>query len=253
VSDGSAKELIDRINNIDMHQLSSLADEVELLATELIEADNLDEALAVMGCYTEVEWEDYPGADGYWLEHTDIVELLLLLGEQDQLENPNLIISNTGNRFPHFYRVGVTINPNLEIEIIDEWMEVLSSDDNYSASILKLGLLLNSNLNYEIFVKHFEQLNSQDINYILDIVQGHSIYDGSDQFAFEFLSQSDNSILGRKRIIAYILNNKDDLVTQQVRFINLEVGSKDEFLNRWSSIDISVIQAEVDKGIAIWT
>lgn len=59
MSDGSAKELIDRINNIDMHQLSSLADEVELLLNPSI-SKTLRSQIEATGVQLEFP-EDFDG------------------------------------------------------------------------------------------------------------------------------------------------------------------------------------------------
>ena len=104
MSTDSVKALIDLIESADMEELCGLGSAVKSKALELTQSGNLEDALSVMGCYTEVEWDDYPGADGFWQEHEDIAEILLLLGERVRLENPNLVITNSTQSFPYFYR-----------------------------------------------------------------------------------------------------------------------------------------------------
>ncbi len=120
-------EMIDLINHYEFDEsggesLRALGGEVVTCIQQLINAVDFDEdsqsfsqALSLMGRYTEVDWDDYPSADGFWIEHVRVVDILMRLGEC--AENPASIIPDS--RFPFFYRFGATINPDLESDEID--------------------------------------------------------------------------------------------------------------------------------------
>jgi len=78
----SSQELIELINQYDSagEDLCDLGEEVKSLAIDLIASGSMTEALNLMEVYAEeAEWPDY-GADGYWAEHTQVVDILMNLG-----------------------------------------------------------------------------------------------------------------------------------------------------------------------------
>ena len=107
----SSQELIELINQYESNgdDLCELGEEVKSLAIDLIEAGNVDQALSLMEAYTEeAEWPDY-GADGYWAEHSQVVDIMLNLGMNYEGVDVKSVLFDFMN-YPLYFRIGATIN-----------------------------------------------------------------------------------------------------------------------------------------------
>lgn len=246
----SSQELIELINQYESagEDLCELGEEVKLLSQSLIEAGNVDQALALMGTYTEVDWDDY-GPDGYWEEHNQIVEILMQMGEQDALEDPGWLLNSRKSERPIFFRIGATLNPNLEETNINEVLEELThyigeEDMMLDEQFMLIGLIFNQNLSTEKFSQTFELLDLEMMEYVLSIGQGSAYSWGwLFQYAQEYIAESKKTELGKKRILDYIANCNEEFLTPSIRFNDVNLGSKKEI--------IEAIEDNIYEGIAL--
>ena len=238
----STDELIEAINQYeaDDEDLCELGDEVVLLAQALIDSGNLTDALNLMGVYTEeAEWPNY-GADGYWAEHTKVVDMLLNLGMNHESVDAGSIVVDFMN-YPLYFRIGVTINPRLQSSEVESILENLTNGEpcdsfDWEDQFIAVGLLLNQNLINEVFVKYFRLMDSETLEYVLSLAQG-SAYTWGWLFEYpqEFMANSKNIEQGKKRILDYIANSDPEFITPTIRYSDVNLGSKDDII---SAIDI---------------
>ena len=234
----SSQELIELINQYESNgdDLCELGEEVKLLSQSLIEAGNVEQALTLMGTYTEVDWDDY-GPDGYWEEHNQIVEILMQIGEQDSLDDPGWLLNSRKSERPIFFRIGATLNPNLQETNISEVLEELTpyigeEDMMLDEQFMLIGLIFNQNLSTQKFAQTFEVLDLEMMEYVLNIAQGSAYsYGWLFEYAQEYIAESKNTELGKKRILDYIANCNEEFLTPSIRFSDVNLGSKDDILS----------------------
>ena len=231
----SSQELIELINQYesDGEDLCELGDEVKLLSQSLIEAGNVDQALTLMGTYTEVDWDDY-GPDGYWEEHNQIVEILMQMGEQDSLDDSGWLLNYRKSERPIFFRIGATLNPNLQEtkvgEVLDELTPQIGEEDMMlEEQFMLIGLMFNKNLSAIKFAQSFELLDLEMMEYVLSIAQGSAYsYGWLFEYAQAYIAESKNTQLGKKRILDYITKTNEEFLTPSIRFSDVNLGSKKE-------------------------
>ena len=231
----SSQELIELINQYESagEDLCELGEEVKLLSQSLIEAGNVKQALTLMGTYTEVDWDDY-GPDGYWEEHNQIVEILMQMGEQDSLDDSEWLLNYRKSERPIFLRIGATLNPNLQEtkigEVLDELTPQIGEEDMMlDEQFMLIGLMFNKNLSANKFAQTFELLDLEMMEYVLSIAQGSAYSWGwLFQYAQEYIAESKNIELGKKRILNYIANCNEEFLTPSIRFSDVNLGSKKE-------------------------
>jgi hypothetical protein len=246
----SSQELIELINQYesDGEDLCELGEEVKLLSQCLIEAGNVDQALSLMEAYTEeADWPDY-GADGYWAEHTQVVDILLNLGMNYEGVDVKSVLFDFMN-YPLYFRIGATINRNLQAGEIESILGDLTNDEpcdsfDWEDQFIVVGLFFNQNLTDEVFAKYFQLMDSETVEYVLSLAQGSAYsYGWLFQYAQEFIAESKNTELGKKRILDYLANSNDEFLTPSIRFNDVNLGSKKEI--------IEAIEDNTYKGIAL--
>jgi hypothetical protein len=239
----STEELIELINQYeaDGDDLCELGEEVNLLTQSLIDAGDVNQALTLMGAYTEVDWDDYLRADGYWEEHNQFVEILMQMGEQDSLENPHVLFNSHKSERPMYFRIAATINPHLQElhinELLDELVPYIGEEDMMlDEQFMLIGLVFNKNLSATRFTQTFELLDLEMMEYVLSLAQGSAYTWGwCFQYAQEFIAESKNIQSGKKRVLEYISNSGEDFLTPTIRYSDVNLGSKDDII---SAIDI---------------
>jgi len=230
------EELIALIKQYDAdgEDLCELGEEVVLLAQSLIDSGNLTDALNLMEVYTESdEWPDY-GADGYWSEHTQVVDILLNLGMNYEGVDIGSVLIDFMN-YPLYFRIGATINPRLQGGEVESILENLTNNEpcdsfDWEEQFIVVGLFFNQNLTDEVFVKYFQLMDSETLEYILSIGKGEVNWWGWDfEYVQEFLANAKNFESGRERILRHIENLPIESVTSRVQFSDLKWESKEKY------------------------
>lgn len=246
----SSQELIELINEYEAggEDLCELGEEVKSLAIDLIEAGNVHQALALMEAYTEeAEWPDY-GADGYWAEHTQVVDILLNLGMNYEGVDVKSVLFDFMN-YPLYFRIGATINRNLQAGEIESILGDLTNDEpcdsfDWEDQFIVVGLFFNQNLTDEVFAKYLQLMDSETVEYVLSLAQGSAYsYGWLFQYAQEFIAESKYTEMGKKRILDYLANSNEEFLTPSIRFNDVNLGSKKEI--------IEAIEDNTYKGIAL--
>ena len=234
----SSQELIELINQYesDGEDLCELGEEVKLLSQSLIEAGNVNQALTLMEVYTEeAEWPDY-GADGYWSEHTQVVDILLNLGMNYEGVDIGSILFDFMN-YPLYFRIGATINSRLQGVDAESSLEKLTEGEpcesfDWEDQFIVVGLLFNQNLTDDVFAKYFQLMDSETVEYVLSLAQGSAYsYGWLFEYAQEYIAKSKNIEMGKKRILNYIANCNEEFLTPSIRFSDVNLGSKDDILS----------------------
>jgi hypothetical protein len=235
----STEELIEVINQYEADGiLFELGEEVILLAKTLIDSGNLTDALKLMEVYTEeAEWPNY-GADGYWAEHTQVVDILLNLGMNYEGVDAGSILFDWSEEenFPIYFRIGATINPRLQGGEVESVLEKLTNGEpcdsfDWEEQFIAVGLFFNQNLTDEVFVKYFQLMDSETLEYMLSIGKSEVNSWGWDfQYVQEFLAGASNSKSGQMRILDFVANIKDDFITPRIQFSDLRWESKEKYI-----------------------
>jgi hypothetical protein len=234
----STEELIEVINQYeaDGEDLCELGNEVVLLAQALIDSGNLTDALNLMEVYVEeAEWPNY-GADGYWSEHTKVVDILLNLGMNYEGIDTGSVLIDFMN-YPLYFRIGATINSRLQGGEIESILENLTNGEpcnsfDWEEQFIVVGLFFNQNLTDEVFVKYFQLMDSETLEYVLSLAQGSAYTWGWPfQYPQEFIAESKNIKQGKKRILDYIANSDQDFLTPTIRYSEVNLGSKEDILS----------------------
>ena len=233
----STQELIELINQYESagEDLCELGVEVSSLAQTLIDEGNLTEALSLMGAYAEeAEWPNY-GSDGYWAEHTQVVDVLLNLGM-----NYGGVDAGSGLfdciDYPLYFLIGATINPGLQGGEVESILENLTDGEpcdrfDWEQQFIVVGLFFNQNLTDEVFAKYFQLMDSETLEYILSIGKGEVLWFGWDfEYVQEFLAVTEKSESGRKRVLRYLEKLENEFVTPRVKFSDLKWGAKEKYL-----------------------
>ena len=258
----SSQELIEVINQYeaDGEDLCELGEEVTLLAQTLIDSGSLTEALSLMEVYAEeAEWPDY-GADGYWAEHTQVVDIMLNLGMNYEGVDAGSVLfafSEEGN-FPLYFEIGATINSLLQGGEIESILEHLTNGEpcdsfGLEEQFIVVGLFFNQNLTDEVFVKYFQLMDSETLEYILSIGKGEVNSWGWDfQYVQEFLAKSSNSKSGQMRILDFIGKMKDDFITPRVQFSDLRWESKEiYFASEYEYANLEELMSAGDDPLSV--
>ena len=233
----SSQELIELINQYDSadEDLCELGEEVKSLAIDLIASGSMTEALNLMEVYTEeAEWPDY-GADGYWAEHTQVVDILLNLGMNYEGVDAGSILFDFMN-YPLYFRIGATINSRLQGGEVESSLENLTKGEpcdsfDWEDQFIVVGLFFNQNLTDEVFAKYFQLMDSETLEYVLSIAQGSAYsYGWPFEYAQEFMAKSKNIDRGKKRIADYIADSDEEYLTPTVRYSEVNLGSKEDTL-----------------------
>ena len=233
----STQELIELINQYESagEDLCELGEEVKSLAIDLIASGSMTEALNLMEVYTEeAEWPDY-GADGYWAEHTQVVDILLSLGMNYEGVDVGSILFDFMN-YPLYFRIGVTINSRLQGGEVESSLENLTKGEpcdsfDWEDQFIVVGLFFNQNLTDEVFAKYFQLMDSETLEYVLSIAQGSAYsYGWPFEYAQEFMAKSKNIDRGKKRIADYIADSDEEYLTPTVRYSDVNLGSKEDTL-----------------------
>ena len=233
----SSQELIELINQYesDGEDLCELGEEVKSLAIDLIASGSMTEALNLMEVYTEeAEWPDY-GADGYWAEHTQVVDILLNLGMNYEGVDAGSILFDFMN-YPLYFRIGATINSRLQGGEVESSLENLTKGEpcdsfDWEDQFIVVGLFFNQNLTDEVFAKYFQLMDSETVEYILSIGKGEVLWFGWDfEYVQEFLAVTEKSESGRKRDWRYLEKLENEFVTPRVKFSDLKWGAKEKYL-----------------------
>ena len=233
----SSQELIELINQYDSadEDLCELGEEVKSLAIDLIASGSITEALNLMEVYTEeAEWPDY-GADGYWAEHTQVVDILLSLGMNYEGVDAGSILFDFMN-YPLYFRIGATINSRLQGGEVESSLENLTKGEpcdsfDWEDQFIVVGLFFNQNLTDEVFAKYFQLMDSETLEYVLSIAQGSAYsYGWPFEYAQEFMAKSKNIDRGKKRIADYIADSDEEYLTPTVRYSEVNLGSKEDTL-----------------------
>ena len=231
----SSQELIEVINQYeaDGEDLCELGEEVKSLAIYLIASGSMTEALNLMEVYTEeAEWPDY-GADGYWAEHTQVVDILLSLGMNYEGVDAGSILFDFMN-YPLYFRIGATINSRLQGGEVESSLENLTKGEpcdsfDWEDQFIVIGLFFNQNLTDEVFAKYFQLMDSETVEYVLSLAQGSAYsYGWLFEYAQEYIAESKNTELGKKRILDYVANCNEEFLTPSIRFSDVNLGSKKE-------------------------
>ena len=233
----STQELIELINQSESagEDLCELGEEVKSLAIDLIASGSMTEALNLMEVYTEeAEWPDY-GADGYWAEHTQVVDILLSLGMNYEGVDVGSILFDFMN-YPLYFRIGATINSRLQGGEVESSLENLTKGEpcdsfDWEDQFIVVGLFFNQNLTDEVFAKYFQLMDSETLEYVLSIAQGSAYsYGWPFEYAQEFMAKSKNIDRGKKRIADYIADSDEEYLTPTVRYSDVNLGSKEDTL-----------------------
>ena len=233
----SSQELIELINEYEAggEDLCELGEEVKSLAIDLIASGSMTEALNLMEVYTEeAEWPDY-GADGYWAEHTQVVDILLNLGMNYEGVDAGSILFDFMN-YPLYFRIGATINSRLQGGEVESSLENLTKGEpcdsfDWEDQFIVVGLFFNQNLTDEVFAKYFQLMDSETLEYVLSIAQGSAYsYGWPFEYAQEFMAKSKNIDRGKKRIADYIADSDEEYLTPTVRYSDVNLGSKEDTL-----------------------
>jgi hypothetical protein len=233
----STQELIELINQYESagEDLCELGEEVKSLAIDLIASGSMTEALNLMEVYTEeAEWPDY-GADGYWAEHTQVVDILLSLGMNYEGVDVGSILFDFMN-YPLYFRIGATINSRLQGGEVESSLENLTKGEpcdsfDWEDQFIVVGLFFNQNLTDEVFAKYFQLMDSETLEYVLSIAQGSAYsYGWPFEYAQEFMAKSKNIDRGKKRIADYIADSDEEYLTPTVRYSDVNLGSKEDTL-----------------------
>jgi hypothetical protein len=233
----STEELIELINQYeaDGDDLCELGEEVASLARTLIDSGNLTDALNLMEVYAEeAEWPDY-GADGYWAEHTQVVDILLNLGMNHEGVDAGKVLIDFMN-YPLYFRIGATINSRLQGGEIESVLEKLTNGEpcdsfDWEEQFIVIGLFFNQNLTDEVFVKYLHLMDSETLEYILSIGKGEVNSWGWDfEYVQEFIARASNSKSGQMRILDFVANIKDDFITPRIQFSDLRWESKEKYI-----------------------
>ena len=233
----SSQELIELINEYEAggEDLCELGEEVKSLAIDLIASGSMTEALNLMEVYTEeAEWPDY-GADGYWAEHTQVVDILLNLGMNYEGVDAGSILFDFMN-YPLYFRIGATINSRLQGGEVESSLENLTKGEpcdsfDWEDQFIVVGLFFNQNLTDEVFAKYFQLMDSETLEYVLSIAQGSAYsYGWPFEYAQEFMAKSKNIDRGKKRIADYIADSDEEYLTPTVRYSEVNLGSKEDTL-----------------------
>ena len=233
----STQELIELINQYESagEDLCELGEEVKSLAIDLIASGSMTEALNLMEVYAEeAEWPDY-GADGYWAEHTQVVDILLSLGMNYEGVDVGSILFDFMN-YPLYFRIGATINSRLQGGEVESSLENLTKGEpcdsfDWEDQFIVVGLFFNQNLTDEVFAKYFQLMDSETLEYVLSIAQGSAYsYGWPFEYAQEFMAKSKNIDRGKKRIADYIADSDEEYLTPTVRYSDVNLGSKEDTL-----------------------
>lgn len=233
----SSQELIELINQYDSagEDLCELGEEVKSLAIDLIASGSMTEALNLMEVYAEeAEWPDY-GADGYWAEHTQVVDILMNLGMNYEGVDIGSILFDFMN-YPLYFRIGATINSRLQGGEVESSLENLTKGEpcdsfDWEDQFIVVGLFFNQNLTDEVFAKYFQLMDSETVEYILSIGKGEVLWFGWDfEYVQEFLAVTEKSESGRKRVLRYLEKLENEFVTPRVKFSDLKWGAKEKYL-----------------------
>ena len=233
----SSQELIELINQYDSagEDLCELGEEVKSLAIDLIASGSMTEALNLMEVYAEeAEWPDY-GADGYWAEHTQVVDILLSLGMNYEGVDAGSILFDFMN-YPLYFRIGATINSRLQGGEVESSLENLTKGEpcdsfDWEDQFIVVGLFFNQNLTDEVFAKYFQLMDMETLEYVLSIAQGSAYsYGWPFEYAQEFMAKSKNIDRGKKRIADYIADSDEEYLTPTVRYSDVNLGSKEDTL-----------------------
>ena len=229
--------MIELINQYESagEDLCELGEEVKSLAIDLIASGSMTEALNLMEVYTEeAEWPDY-GADGYWAEHTQVVDILLSLGMNYEGVDAGSILFDFMN-YPLYFRIGATINSRLQGGEVESSLENLTKGEpcdsfDWEDQFIVVGLFFNQNLTDEVFAKYFQLMDSETLEYVLSIAQGSAYsYGWPFEYAQEFMAKSKNIDRGKKRIADYIADSDEEYLTPTVRYSEVNLGSKEDTL-----------------------
>ena len=232
----SSQELIEVINQYeaDGEDLCELGEEVTLLAQTLIDSGSLTEALRLMGVYAEeAEWPNY-GSDGYWAEHTQVVDIMLNLGMNYEGVDAGSALFDCID-YPLYFLIGATINPGLQGGDVESILENLTNGEpcdsfDWEQQFIVVGLFFNQNLTDEVFAKYFHLMDSETLEYILSIGKGEVNWFGWDfEYVQEFLANAKNSEAGRERILRHIENLPNESVTSRVQFSDLKWDTKEGY------------------------
>lgn len=238
----SSQELIELINQYesDGDDLCELGEEVKLLSQNLIKDGDLNEALALMGCYTEAEWPNFGSggsiSDGWWEEHRVVVEILLNLGQAyDGIQSRTDLFDYGTKQKPLYFVIGASLNPQFQTSEIEFYLETLTKGEpcdsfDWEEQFIVVGLFFNQNLTDEVFAKYFQLMDSETLEYILSIAKGEVNSWGWDfEYVQEFLANAKNSESGRERILRHIENLPNESVTSRVQFSDLKWDTKEEY------------------------
>jgi hypothetical protein len=232
----SSQELIEVINQYeaDGEDLCELGEEVKSLAIDLIESGSMTEALNLMQVYAEeAEWPNY-GSDGYWAEHTQVVDILLKLGMNYEGIDAGSAVFDCID-YPLYFLVGATINPGLQGGEVESILENLTDGEpcdsfDWEQQFIVVGLFFNQNLTDEVFAKYFQLMDSETLEYILSIGKGEVLWFGWDfEYVQEFLAATNNSESGQKRVLRYLEKLENEFVTSRVKFSDLKWGTKEKY------------------------
>lgn len=232
----SSQELIELINQYESNEddLCELGEEVKSLAIDLIEAGNVDQALSLMEAYTEeAEWPLY-GSNGYWTEHTQVVDIMLNLGMNYEGVDVKSVLFDFMN-YPLYFRIGATINRNLQAGEIESILGDLTNDEpcdsfDWEDQFMVVSLFFNQNLTDEVFAEYFQLMDSETLEYILSLGKGEVLWFGWDfEYVQEFLAVTKNSESGQKRVLRYLEKLENEFVTSRVQFSDLKWGTKEKY------------------------
>ena len=231
----SSQELIELINQYESagEDLCELGEEVKSLAIDLIESDSMTDALKLMEAYTEAEWPNY-GSDGYWAEHTQVVDILLNLGMNYEGVDAVSGLFDCID-YPLYFLIGATINPGLQGGEIESILENLTDGEpcdsfDWEQQFIVVGLFFNQNLTDEVFAKYFQLMDSETLEYILSLGKGEVLWFGWDfEYVQEFLAVTKNSESGQKRVLRYLEKLENEFVTSRVQFSDLKWGTKEKY------------------------
>jgi len=92
-------------------------------------------------------------------------------------------------------------------------------------------LIFNQNLTDEVFAKYFQLMDSETVEYVLSLAQGSAYsYGWLFEYAQEYIAESKNTELGKKRILDYVANCNEEFLTPSIRFNDVNLGSKKEII-----------------------
>ena len=194
----------------------------------------MTEALNLMEVYAEeAEWPDY-GADGYWAEHTQVVDILMNLGMNYEGVDAGSILFDFMN-YPLYFRIGATINSRLQGGEVESSLENLTKGEpcdsfDWEDQFIVVGLFFNQNLTDEVFAKYFQLMDSETVEYVLSIGKGAVNSWGWDfEYVQELLAATNNSESGQKRVLRYLEKLENEFITSRVQFSDLKWGTKEKY------------------------